>query len=166
MSYTNVLNLQNGDKTLYNGKECTITSNTAAFYTIKDEDGNYITVPKSSPLFDYSKLIYENNTYIDKLRDKVYYYNTLKLTARAEEKNVRAQMNSLRKDWGVRLFSQMDSEQKEIFGGLRKKAYVHSGDAIYASNRMYSLYNSILDFQLDNHDLINQQSIFGAYRQI
>ena len=150
VSYNGVENNQIGSKVSYQGKETTVVNTSAAYITVIDDQGNRISLPKKSPLFDFSHIIDSNNKLIANINDEVEKLEVQKDVARADEKNFLAQMSSKCKEWGVNFWHQMDSSQKATYKELKDKYYDAKFSSVAASNRMHSALMSKLDLTLDN----------------
>lgn len=150
-----VTNNQIGKTINYNGKDCKVVSTSAAYITVKDDNGNLISVKRDSSLFDYSGIIDSNNKRIAKLDEQVEEYKQQKELARENEKGFLAQMRSACSDWGVKFMHQMDASQKTIYKGLKDQFYGARFSATAASNRMSSALLDKFNLVLDNGKYIS-----------
>ncbi len=151
VSHTEVQNHQIGSKISLQGKDATIVRTSAAYITVVDNNGNEISVPKDSSLFDYSQRIVDsNNKRIEKLKDKAEEYQTLKAIAQKNKKSFLAQMSSRCKEWGVKFWHQMDGAQRKEYKGLKDSYYAAVFDATAAGNREFSALTDAFCLTLDN----------------
>lgn len=150
-----VTNNQIGKTINYNGKECNVVSTSAAYITVKDDNGNLISVKRDSSLFDFSDIIEANEKRMANLDSKVEQYQQQKDLAKENEKSFLTQMSNARSDWGVKFVHQMDAAQKTIYKGLKDKFYEARFSAISASNRMRGALLDKFNLALDNAKYIS-----------
>ena len=139
---------------LFEGKLAKVIKESSAYLTI-EVDGKKISVPKKSPLFDFSHLIESNEKLISSLEEQAEYYSE---QVKIETKNKRSiidKIGRMFKEWGVRFRHQMDPSQVAQYDAAKDSYYTAAFARTSASNRCHGLYSSILDLKLDNANYNN-----------
>ena len=152
---TEVTNSQIGNKVNYNGKDCEVVSTSAAYITVVDNNGNEISVRKTSSVFDFSGIVEANNKRIDRIDNKVAQYRQQEQLAKENAKGFKAKMRSMCSEWGVKFWHQMDSSQKAAYKGAKDDYYAARFDGIAASNRERSALLDKFNLVLDNAKYIS-----------
>lgn len=132
-----------GQKTEIDGKKVTVVSQSAAFITVVDDNGNKITRRKDAPIFEH--LIEQNNKLITQIEDRIEDYQIAETKAKEEKKGFLAQIRAYCSEWGI-----LDAIKSSEYQGLKDQYYSASLDATAAGNRIYSSYASIRDLKHDN----------------
>ena len=109
----------------------------------------------------YDRLIIQNEEQQKELKEKAEEYKEQIEIAKKQESLFMHKMNSLKREWGVRFWHQMNGEQKTIFAGLKSDFYGARMTSTSLGNRLFSTYHSLFDLALDKGDYINQQSLFS-----
>lgn len=107
----------------------------------------------------YAKAIESNNSLIEEKREQIGEWEDLFAQKKKAQRNIWLKMDALKREWGVRLFSQMTSEQQTIFGNLKSEFYGLKSNTTSLSNRIYSGNLSIFNLAIDNSYLNNELAL-------
>ena len=153
--------ISRGQTTFVNGQRVTITDTSDAFcVVVTDEAGNQFSVRKtalmSTPLFDINKIKENNIARIAKYRAEAEKYEQAQEIALKAQQNYLTQISNLFKEAGTKNRSLFNSEQQEIYDGLKKDYWGSRADATKANNRAFRCYMSAFDAAHDNAMLSSQ----------
>ena len=154
--------IQRGQVTYINGEKVTITDTSDNFcVTVTDSKGNQMSVRRSTlmstPLFNFNqKIINQNKERIAEYQAKAKEYEQAEEAAINEQQNYLNKISNLFREAGTRIRSLFDSEQRELYDGLKKDYWSSRHNATAASNRAYSCYMSAFNAAHDNAMLSSQ----------
>lgn len=107
----------------------------------------------------YTNAIESNNSLIEEKREQISEWEELLAQKKKAQKNIWLRMSELKREWGVKFFSQMTGDQKSIFGGLRSDFYATKFTSTALSNKIFSANLSVFDLAIDNSYLNNELSL-------
>lgn len=132
------------DRTVqYNGKDATVKSESGAYLTVTTENGETISVPKSSPLLSFGnkdeleKILYEN-------KQKIKAYKQAWTNATNEKRSYIQQIRNFWRDLGLQSgsYSSLNDKQEADYEELQDGKF----DAITAMHRASNgVYSTVSD---------------------